>query len=103
MLFGGLGADGMIDIKMPILALSGLLAACSTTTQEAPRASVCRPDAAAKLAGHPAPDDAQVEEQTGANLVRRIAPGDPVTHDYRENRITLAIDPAGKVVQAVCG
>jgi len=34
---------------------------------------------------------------------RTGAPGDPVTHDFRENRVTIAIDPAGKVVEANCG
>lgn len=93
----------MFDTKMSVLAVTGLLTACSTTAREAPAASMCRSDAAAMLTGHAAPDDAQVKQRTGAELVRRIAPGDAVTHDFRENRITLAIDPAGKVVQAVCG
>jgi len=93
----------MFDTKIAVFAFTGLLAACSTTAQDTPAASLCRPDAAAMLVGHAAPDDAQVKQRTGAELIRRIAPGDQVTHDFRENRITLAIDPAGKVVQAVCG
>lgn len=93
-----------------LMTVSSLLTACSTTAQETPMAqadsstpSVCRPEAAAKLVGHAAPDDAQIRLQTGAELIRRIAPGDAVTHDYRQNRVTIAIDSAGKVVEASCG
>lgn len=92
-----------------LMTVPGLLAACSTIAQEVPTTpdhpatGVCRSDAAAKLVGHAAPDDAQIEQRTGAELIRRIVPGDAVTHDFRENRITLAIDPIGKVVQASCG
>lgn len=94
----------MFDIKSATLASAAFLAACSTTASDAPATtSKCRSDAAAMLVGHAAPDDAQVKQRTGAELIRRIAPGDPVTHDFRENRVTLAVDPAGKVVQAVCG
>lgn len=89
--------------------VSGLFAASSTAAQKVPitagppATGVCRPDAAAKLVGHAAPDDAQVQQRTGADLVRRIAPGDAVTHDLRENRITLVVDSSEKVVQASCG
>jgi hypothetical protein len=86
-----------------VLTAFGLLTACSTPVQEIPAARICRPEAAAMLVGRVAPDDPEVKQRTGAELIRRIAPGDAVTHDFRENRITLAIDPAGKVVQASCG
>lgn len=93
----------MLDTKLAVLAVTGLLAACATTAQEIPASRVCGSEAAAMLVGQAAPGDAAVKQRTGADLIRRIAPGDPVTHDFRENRITLAIDPAGKVVQALCG
>jgi hypothetical protein len=93
-----------------LAAISGLLAACTTTTAQvasAPQgdavARACRPDAAAELVGQAALDDAPIQQRTGAELIRRIAPGDAVTHDFRENRVTLAIDSAGKVVLATCG
>ncbi|MEI4508625.1 I78 family peptidase inhibitor [Sphingopyxis sp. CCNWLW253] len=93
----------MFNTKIAVFAFAGLLTACSTTVQDTPATSLCRSDVAAMLVGHAAPDDAQIKQRTGAKLTRRITPGDPVTHDLRENRITLAINPAGKVVQAVCG
>jgi len=92
-----------------LTAVFGLLTACSTPAQEAPALQsdpathVCLPEAAAKLVGHAAPDDALIQQSTGAELIRRIAPGDPVTHDFRENRVTIALDPGGTVVQASCG
>lgn len=93
----------MFDTKIAVLAYAGLLTACSTPARDPPAANICRSGAAATLVGHAAPDDPQVKHGTGAELIRRIAPGDQITHDFRENRITLAIDPSGKVVQAVCG
>ena len=92
-----------------LTTVSALLTACSATApvgsepQGNPVSRVCRPGAAAELVGHTAPDDAVIQQRTGGVLIRRIAPGDSVTHDFHENRITLAIDPAGKVVQANCG
>lgn len=97
-------------VTVPMLmTVSGLLTACSTTEAAGPApqgdqvARVCRPDAAADLVGHAAPDDTLIQQRTSAVLIRRIAPGEPVTHNFRDNSITVAIDPVGKVVQANCG
>ena len=41
---------------------------------------------------------------TGANIVRQIAPGQPVQQDYTDARVTIETDPAsGRVVRAYCG
>lgn len=103
----------MKNTTFTLVTASALLAACAPTGHDAPTAPVahdaatapqqCQPEAAAKLVGYAAPDDDQVKQRTGASKIRRIAPGDMVTHDFRVERITLAIDPAGKVVQALCG
>jgi hypothetical protein len=104
------GLARMRVITATLMTVSSLLTACSTTAQETPIAqtnpaaeSLCRPELAVKLVGHAAPDDARIRKDTGAELIRRIVPGGAVTHDFRGNRITLAIDPAGNVVQANCG
>lgn len=92
-----------------LVAVSGLLTACSATVQESPEPRdsatphACRSEAAAALVRSAAPNDIELRQRTGAELIRRIAPGDPVTHDFRENRLTIAIDPDRKVVQATCG
>ncbi len=37
-------------------------------------------------------------------MVRLVQPGQPVTMDYREDRVTVTVDPkTNKVVQASCG
>lgn len=90
----------MVSMLIGAAAIAG---ACTTNTQESRATHVCRPEAASMLVGQAAPEDAQVRKVTGAELIRRIAPGDAVTHDFRENRVTIAIEPAGKIVQALCG
>jgi Peptidase inhibitor I78 family len=40
---------------------------------------------------------------SGATALRWIAPGTMVTMDYREDRLNLRVDPAGKVVKVDCG
>ena len=97
-----------VTVSMLMTAF-GVLTACSRTApvRSAPEgasvARVCRPEAAAALVGHAAPDNTLIQQRTGAVMIRRIAPGDAVTHDFRDNRITLVIDPAGNVVNASCG
>ena len=93
----------MFDTRLGIISVAGLLAACATTAWEAPSSRACGSEAAVRLVGHAAPDDAAVKRRTGADLIRRIAPDDPVTHDFQVNRITLEINLVGKVVQALCG
>jgi len=79
------------------------LAGCAAEDQSGAARRACRPEAATQLVRHPVPDDARIKWRTGADVIRRIAPGDMVTHDFRENRITIAVDPSGEVVQAICG
>lgn len=64
----------------------------------------CDPVAARALIGKPKLTDEEARQRTGASLVRQIAPGQPVTHDYRDNRVTLETDPtSGRVGGATCG
>ena len=104
----------MKSTAFTLVTASALITACVPTVHDADPAAPgahdattapqqCQPEAAAKLVGHAAPDDAEVKQRTGASKIRRIAPGDMVTQDFRLERITLAIDPAGKVVSALCG
>lgn len=89
-----------------------LLAGCAgESTPPAPSAGaqadaapgVCRPDAAAALVGRDRIGDDEAKRLTGATLVRQIAPGDPVTADFRAERVTIETDPAtGKIVTASC-
>lgn len=91
-----------------VLTVLGL-AACQSPTQATPPAAggpsgICRPDAAQALAGKDRVSDDQARQLTGATLVRQIAPGQPVTMDYRQERVTIETYPkTGKIVRAFCG
>ncbi|RJL04756.1 hypothetical protein C9E82_21575 [Paracoccus siganidrum] len=81
------------------------LAACEEGAQQAEAApGVCRAEAAEALAGRDRLTDAQAMELTGATIVRQIQPGQGVTMDYRQERVTVETDPAtGKILRASCG
>lgn len=88
-----------------LLALALLAAGCRNETPPAAAGpGLCRPAAAKALAGRARLSDAEAMRLTGAATVRRIAPGDAVTMDFRRERVTVETDPAsGRVVRAVCG
>ncbi|KXF74803.1 hypothetical protein ATN84_23150 [Paramesorhizobium deserti] len=91
----------------PATAAAALLALAGCTAEHTaqPSASgVCNPAATQRLIGGIKPNDQDAMRLTGATLVRQIAPGDPVTHDLRDNRVTIETDPdSGRVVAARCG
>lgn len=69
-----------------------------------PTPGICNGAAAQRLIGKARPSDAEAMRLTGATLVRQIAPGDAVTHDLRDNRVTIETDPtSGRVTNATCG
>lgn len=95
-------------IKIGIMALSAtLLAACQSTpdrTEQPTQNGVCQRDAAKTLVGKQRVTDEQAKQATGATQVRQIGPGQPVTMDYRQERVTIETDPAtGKIIRAMCG
>lgn len=64
----------------------------------------CMPDEAQKLVGQSGLTDEQIKQVSRAQIVRNIAPGQPVTMDYRENRVTVVTDPSTKkIVKVSCG
>lgn len=66
--------------------------------------SVCKPEAAQALVGRDKVTDDEAMQLTGATLVRQIKPGDPVTMDFRQERVTIETDEkTGKIVRASCG
>ena len=59
---------------------------------------------AQKLVGQSGLTDDQIKQKTKSEIVRKVAPGQPMTMDYRTNRVTVTIDPATKkITQATCG
>lgn len=46
----------------------------------------------------------EIKQRTQAKIVRSVHPSQPVTMDYRADRVTVTIDPnSNKIVQASCG
>ncbi len=64
----------------------------------------CVAEEAQKLVGQSGLTDDQIKQKTQSEIVRKVAPGQPMTMDYRTNRVTVTIDPASKkITQATCG
>ncbi|OTG66372.1 I78 family peptidase inhibitor [Acinetobacter silvestris] len=64
----------------------------------------CLPEEAQKLVGQTGLTDAQIQQKTQSSMIRTVAPGQPVTMDYRANRITVTIDSTSKkITNAACG
>jgi putative hemolysin len=64
----------------------------------------CVAEEAQKLVGQSGLSDDQIKQKTKSEIVRKVAPGQPMTMDYRTNRVTVTIDPASKkITQATCG
>jgi hypothetical protein len=86
-----------------------LLLAATAGCQMAPAASadqrgLCQRAKAEALAGRDRITDDEARQLTGASLVRQVKPGDGVTMDYREERVTIETDPeTGKIIRAYCG
>lgn len=89
------------NASLPAVLL-GMSACASTGTMERAGTATCNADAAATLVGRTAPDDASILRRTGGTIVRRIAPGDMTTKDYRIERVTVTVAD-GRVVSALCG
>ncbi|CAH1649188.1 Peptidase inhibitor I78 family protein [Hyphomicrobiales bacterium] len=83
------------------------VAACQNDTrqiQSSAAPGLCRVDAAEALKGSARLTDERAKETTGATLVRQIAPGQGVTMDYRQERVTIETDSrTGKILRAFCG
>jgi|UPI000687DD26 hypothetical protein len=83
------------------------IAASQSVTRQADAAGgagICRRDAAEALTGKKRITNAQAKRITGASIVRQIKPGQPVTMDYRQERVTIETDPkTGRIIRAYCG
>ena len=63
----------------------------------------CSPIAAQTLVGRSGVTDSEAKSITGAVTIRRVSPGDMVTQDFRNDRLTTEVNSHGIVVRAVCG
>jgi hypothetical protein len=82
-----------------------LAAGCqSEAAKSLPPSGICDREAAAALVGLDRVSDDKAKQLTGATVVRQIKPGDPVTMDFRQERVTIETDlKTGKIVRASCG
>ena len=87
-----------------VLSLCSALAACKADSVQPSPVGPCNADAARGLVGQARPTDAEAMRVTNAKSVRQIEPGQMVTQDFREDRVTVETDPSsGRVVAARCG
>lgn len=65
----------------------------------------CDASAAQSLVGQQKSDalGAEAMKRTGTSIIRWIAPGQPVSMDYRTDRLNMEIDTQDKVIHIRCG
>ena len=91
------------DASAALALLAGIALWSGSAQAAAPKpAGGCEAAAAIKFIGAEPPDDAIARSLTGAKTVRRVAPGQSVSLDYRPDRLTLEIAD-GQVVSTSCG
>ncbi|WP_417492950.1 I78 family peptidase inhibitor [Maricaulis sp.] len=95
-------------ILLPVLSALAV-SACATTTPESGEAAMpgfentddpCGAVAREYLIGQPV---SEVDLDSLARLVRPIHPGQPVTMDFRGERLNLDLDGDGVIVRLWCG
>lgn len=85
------------------------LTACANNPEQVPSQQPytmtnCVSEEATKLVGQTGLSEAVIKTKTKAETVRMVSPSQPVTLDYRSNRVTVVTDPQTKIiVQASCG
>lgn len=84
------------------LAVASVCLASNEPVNAAPRGGGCEAARAITLIGKPAPSDSKLREATGAKVIRRAGKGQPVTLDYRPERLTIEVDK-DRVVSVNCG
>lgn len=89
----------------PFLPLAMLaLTACASHAAQPAQPSACVAEAAQRLVGQPKPSDDEARRLTGSQIVRQIKPGQAVTFDFRQDRVTITTNPVTRrVVSASCG
>ena len=91
----------MRSLILPLLALP-MLAACTSVPDQPAQ---CDAAPAQSQLGETYTDGlgAKVQELTGATILRAVHEGDPVTMDFRPERVTVSWNDERKVVRISCG
>ena len=88
-----------------------MLAACSTAPAADPPVHgatpghTCKEDGTAQFVGQIRSDavGAEIKRVSNAAVVRWAPPGVMLTMDFREDRVTVWLDPADKITKIRCG
>lgn len=91
---------------MRLLFFPLLLAGCvPAATQPSGEVSECSALEAQSLVGrqHNEALGKEAMKRTGTNVLRVIRPGQPVTMDYRTDRLNIEIDERERVIRITCG
>jgi hypothetical protein len=88
-----------------LIAVALVTAGCATAAPPQRGGGKCNAAKAQKLIGRSRSAElgAQAKRLSGATALRWIASGSMVTMDYREDRLNLRVDAAGRVVKVDCG
>jgi len=93
-----------------ISSASALIAACSTVPAQPvvhgdTPGHVCTADGTQQFVGQARSDQigAEIQRVSNAAVLRWALPGMMLTMDYRADRVTVWLDPSGKITQIKCG
>ena len=95
-----------------LLLCPALLAGCATNTASSPyplhsgqERFVCRPTGLPQFVGQPASQEVGLNmlRASGAKTMRWVAPGQMVTMDFREDRLTVHTNESNRIASANCG
>ena len=86
---------------LPLIALP-LMAACTSVPQQP---AMCDAAPAQERVGETYSEalGQQLQELTGATILRAVREGDPVTMDFRPERLTVVWNDEGEIVKISCG
>lgn len=94
-------------MRLPAILLIALLAACATMPPPGPPplADSCNAEAASWAMGHAVSDELveRIRVETGSRSVRVIRPGQPVTMDFRGDRVNIKLNERDAIVGISCG
>ncbi|TDK26071.1 hypothetical protein E2F46_05585 [Luteimonas aestuarii] len=104
--------DKPVVARIASLALVATLAACTGLQPDAGRpgeaaaqSGACHADPVQWAIGQEATQEAmaRVWRESHAGLVRPIAPGQPVTKEFRVDRVNIELDRDNRIVRVYCG
>ncbi|MEZ0469857.1 I78 family peptidase inhibitor [Luteimonas salinilitoris] len=105
------GSGPLISLVRTLALCAGTLcsiAGCATApenTDTDTREDQCRADLSQWAVGQVINDAIvnRIQVESRASQVRRLRPGQPMTRDFRRDRVNVEIDNAGRIQAVACG